>query len=53
MDCHINSGNYSSFSCINCHEHSNRGEVDDDHSEVSGYSYESNACYSCHPTGDD
>ncbi len=52
-DCHINSGNYSIFSCINCHEHSNQGEVDNDHDEVNGYVYESNACYACHPDGSD
>ena len=52
-DCHYNSSNYSLFSCINCHEHDNQAEVDDDHDGVSGYIYESNACYSCHPDGND
>ncbi|MGE5357296.1 MAG: hypothetical protein ACM3PT_13775 [Deltaproteobacteria bacterium] len=52
-DCHYNSSNYSIFSCINCHEHNNQAEVDDDHDGVSGYVYESNACYTCHPDGND
>lgn len=50
-ECHTTSGNFSTFSCINCHEHSNKTNVDNDHKGVNGYSYESNACYSCHPDG--
>jgi hypothetical protein len=47
--CHINSANFVIFSCTNgCHP---RGETDGHHREVSGYRYDSNACYSCHPTG--
>ncbi len=49
-DCHTNSSDYSVFSCITCHEH-NQSSMDEEHSEVSGYVYESSACYSCHPTG--
>lgn len=51
-DCHINSSNYSVFSCINCHEHNNQNDVDDEHDGVGGYSYNSNACYNCHPAGE-
>ena len=51
-DCHI-SGSFSTFSCIACHEHSDREEVDEDHEDVPGYQYQSNACLSCHPTGDE
>jgi hypothetical protein len=50
-DCHVNPGNSKAFECILCHEHSNRSKVDDDHSEVGGYSYSSPACYRCHPDG--
>ncbi len=53
MDCHFNSNDYSLFSCIDCHEHDNQAEVDDDHDGVSGYEYNSNACYTCHPTGEE
>ncbi|MFK5959136.1 MAG: hypothetical protein QM495_09760, partial [Lutibacter sp.] len=52
IDCHT-TNNYSTFSCIDCHEHSNKAEVDNDHKGESGYVYESNACYNCHPTGQD
>lgn len=51
-DCHVNPGNYRVFECILCHQHSNRGEVDRDHREVSGYTYASAACYRCHPRGE-
>ncbi len=50
-DCHLG-GNYSTFSCINCHEHSNQSQVNNDHSGVAGYTYNSNACLTCHPDGD-
>ncbi len=49
-DCHVNTANYAQFECINCHEH-NRTKMDDKHKDVSGYSYDSQACYNCHPNG--
>ncbi len=48
-DCHLTS-NYNQFSCIDCHTHS-KSTVDSHHSDVGGYSYNSQACYSCHPRG--
>jgi len=51
VECHTNPNDYSSFSCIDCHEHSNKNDVDNDHSGENGYVYESNACLECHPTG--
>jgi hypothetical protein len=51
VDCHTSPSNFAVFSCIDCHEHSNRAEVDNDHSEVRDYSYTSQACLTCHPTG--
>lgn len=50
-DCHTNTGNYSVFSCIDCHDH-NKPDMDDEHDEVGGYAYNSLACFGCHPTGD-
>ena len=50
-DCHVSAGNYKAFECILCHEHSNRTEVDSKHRGVSGYAYQSAACYRCHPRG--
>lgn len=50
-DCHTNPADYKSYSCIDCHEHSNSSKVDGKHDGVPGYSYNSIACYGCHPTG--
>ena len=50
IDCHTNPGNISIFTCIDCHEH-NKTDTDDQHQGVSGYIYNSNACFECHPTG--
>ncbi|MFA7332497.1 MAG: cytochrome c3 family protein [Candidatus Delongbacteria bacterium] len=49
-DCHSNSASYAEFSCLGCHEHS-RSEMDGEHDEVGGYSWESQACLQCHPNG--
>jgi hypothetical protein len=48
-ECHL-TANYQQFSCIDCHEHS-KNEMDDEHNDVGGYSYNSQACYTCHPDG--
>ena len=50
QDCHVNAGNYAVFECINCHAHT-KSETDNNHREVGGYSYQSTACYRCHPRG--
>jgi hypothetical protein len=49
-DCHTNPTNYAVFSCLNCHEHS-QTQMDQKHAGRSGYQYASQACYSCHPRG--
>lgn len=48
--CHTTAGNFSMFTCLVCHEH-RQSAMDDKHREVSGYSYNSQACYNCHPNG--
>lgn len=50
-DCHKTQGNFNSFTCIECHEHNNAGNLAKNHNEVRGYQFESMACYSCHPKG--
>lgn len=50
--CHINPANYTDFSCFNCHKH-NQNSMNQKHSEVNGYIYNSYACYDCYPNGDD
>ena len=48
-DCHPNAGSFQEFSCINgCHSQSS---TNNNHNGVAGYSYNSIACYNCHPTG--
>ena len=49
-DCHKTT-NYFEFSCIDCHAHI-KTEMDNKHNNVGGYTYNSQACYSCHPTGE-
>jgi hypothetical protein len=47
-DCHPDPSNYMLFTCTNCHL---QPETDGKHGEVGGYSYNDQACLSCHPTG--
>ena len=50
-DCHADPSNYAMFTCIDCHEH-NKEDTDDEHEDINGYLYQSQACFDCHPTGD-
>jgi len=50
IDCHTVPAATPAFSCIECHEHS-QSRMDDKHDEVSGYVWESSACFMCHPDG--
>lgn len=50
-ECHLDPSNYTLFSCIDCHEHNNEADMADEHNDVGGYRFESNACYNCHPNG--
>lgn len=52
-DCHTTPNNYTLFSCIDCHEHNDPQDLAGEHNGVSGYVYDSQACYSCHPDGSD
>ncbi len=47
-DCHSNPNNFGEFTCITCHH---QNDMDEEHSDVQGYVYQSSACYNCHPTG--
>ena len=46
--CHVNPSDYRQFDCLSCHTAS---RTTPDHSGVSGYSYDSQSCYRCHPRG--
>ena len=48
-DCHVSS-NFREFSCLTCHPH-DKTRMDNQHQDVTGYVYESQACYACHPQG--
>ena len=50
-ECHTSTTNYAAFSCIICHEHNNKTDLDSKHQAVNGYAYNGISCYSCHPTG--
>ena len=47
-ECHQDPSNFKVFSCTVCHT---RSKMDSEHAGRAGYRYDSNACYSCHPTG--
>ncbi len=46
-ECHQTS-DFRVFNCLGCHE---KAATDSRHSDVTGYSYSSPACYACHPQG--
>ena len=48
--CHMDSSNIRSFTCFDCHRHS-QSRADSEHRGIAGYSYDSNACYRCHSRG--
>ena len=48
--CHIDPSDYTKFSCFACHPH-DQDRMDDKHSEISAYVYDSDRCYACHPDG--
>ncbi|MDZ4773848.1 MAG: cytochrome c3 family protein [Planctomycetota bacterium] len=50
QQCHNTPNNYTVFTCTNCHAHL-QNDMNNDHDRVSGYSYTSSACFSCHPDG--
>lgn len=53
IECHTTPGDFKAFSCTDCHEHNDAGKLANKHDEVSDYSFSSDACYSCHPNGDE
>jgi len=49
--CHTSPDNNLEFSCLNCHGHP-QADTDGEHQGISGYAYNSQDCYNCHPTGE-
>ena len=52
-DCHTNPSNFSDFTCTDCHAHDDPVDLAGKHESVSGYVYESQECFNCHPTGEE
>ena len=50
-DCHTNLNRYTEFNCLACHPHDDKAQTDAKHVGRAGYSYDSRACYNCHPRG--
>ena len=50
--CHTVQNNFAQFSCFGCHPHSDQNETDNNHQGEPGYIYDSQACYNCHPQGE-
>jgi len=50
-ECHVVPSDFSQFSCVDCHQHDDPVRVGNQHEGVSGYQYDSQACYTCHPRG--
>jgi hypothetical protein len=48
--CHTSPTDYKVFTCLTCHEH-RQTSMDSKHQGRSGYRYDSQACYACHPRG--
>ena len=46
--CHTNASSYAVFTCLTCHAAT---ETNGHHQAVSGYQYDSQACYNCHRNG--
>jgi hypothetical protein len=50
-ECHVSRSDYSTFSCILCHEHADESRTAGQHEGISGYRFSTADCFSCHPQG--
>jgi hypothetical protein len=51
-DCHQSADSFADFTCISCHDHS-ADLAATRHVYITGFVYQSSACFSCHPTGNE
>ena len=51
-DCHQSANTFADFTCVSCHDHSEALAAPDT-SYITGFVYQSSACFSCHPTGNE
>ena len=49
-ECHVSRSDFSTFSCILCHEHTEVRSAEQ-HDRISGYRFNTTACFDCHPQG--
>jgi Cytochrome c3 len=49
-DCHTWVTTSRPFTCQGCHDH-DQAPTDTAHASITGYRYDSNGCYGCHPNG--
>lgn len=50
-NCHVSPSDFSQFSCLGCHPHSDAVGTRHVHEGIPGFTYNSPACYACHPRG--
>jgi hypothetical protein len=52
-DCHVAPSDFVTFSCLDsCHPHNDEAVTTEKHEDEPGFTYNSNACYACHPDGE-
>jgi hypothetical protein len=51
-DCHQSADTFAAFTCISCHDHS-EDLANTRHVYITGFVYQSSACFSCHATGNE
>jgi Zn finger protein HypA/HybF involved in hydrogenase expression len=49
-DCHQSADTFADYTCVSCHDHS-ADVAAGRHTFISGFVFQSSACFSCHPTG--
>lgn len=51
-DCHQSADTFADYTCISCHDHSEE-LADTRHVYITGFVYQSSACFTCHPSGNE
>ena len=51
-DCHQGADSFADFTCVSCHDH-DATVAAGRHTFISGFVFQSSACFSCHPTGNE
>jgi hypothetical protein len=51
-DCHQSATTFAEYTCVSCHDHS-EALANMRHVFIGAFVFQSSACFSCHPTGDE